>query len=268
VPIQSEHDLENSSVKTVIRINGQHYVPIKNKTVKPIVVEGVTYIPVHEDSESVHKGSAIVPKTSGHIETFKIGKITYIPIKVIPKVYRSAFKPAKKAAPKKSSVKTVIRINGEHFIPIKNKTIKPIIVEGVTYIPVHTAPESAHDASAIVPKTSGHIETFKIGKITYIPLHVIPKVHRAVFKPAKKAAPKKSSVKTVIRINGEHFVPIHNETVKPIVLEGITYIPVHAASESDNKSSAINPKKTGHIDTFKVGKITYIPLNVIPKVHR
>ena len=72
----------------------------------------------------------------------------------------------------------------------------------------------------------------------------------------------------MIRINGQHYVPIHNETVKPIVLEGITYIPVHAASESDNKSSAINPKKTGHIDTFKVGKITYIPLNVIPKVHR
>ena len=80
--------------------------------------------------------------------------------------------------------------------------MKPIVVEGVTYIPVHAAPESAHKGSAIVPKTSGHIETFKIGKITYIPIHVIPKVHRAVFKPVKNAAPKKSSVKTVIRING------------------------------------------------------------------
>jgi hypothetical protein len=54
--------------------------------------------------------------------------------------------------------------------------VKPIVVEGVTYIPVHAAPESAHKGSAIVPKTSGHIETFKIGKITYIPLNVIPKV--------------------------------------------------------------------------------------------
>jgi hypothetical protein len=70
----------------------------------------------------------------------------------------------------------VIRINGQHYVPIKNKTVKPIVVEGVTYIPVHAAPESAHKGSAIVPKTSGHIETFKIGKITYIPLNVIPKV--------------------------------------------------------------------------------------------
>jgi hypothetical protein len=146
--------------------------------------------------------------------------------------------------------------------------VKPIVVGKVTYIPVQTAPESANKSSAIVPNKTGHIDTFKVGKITYIPLNVIPKVHRAVFKPVKIVAAKKSSVNTVIRINGEDFIPIKNKTVKPIVVEGATYIPVQTAPESANKSSAIVPNKTGHIDTFKVGKITYIPLNIIPKVHR
>ena len=153
---------------------------------KPIVVQGVTYIPVHTAPESAHKGSVIAPKTSGNIETFKVGKITYIPLNVIPKVYRAVFKPVKKVAAKKSSVNTVIRINGEHYVPIKNKTVKPIVVEGVTYIPVHTAPESANKSSAIVPKKIGHIDTFKVGKITYIPLNIIPKVYRQGFKPVKK----------------------------------------------------------------------------------
>jgi hypothetical protein len=67
--------------------------------------------------------------------------------------------------------------------------VKPIVVGKVTYIPVQTAPESANKSSAIVPKKTGHIDTFKVGKITYIPLNVIPKVHRAVFKTVKKVTP-------------------------------------------------------------------------------
>lgn len=181
----------NKKVKPVIQINGEHYIPVANKTVKPIVIKGVTYIPVRAAPKSAKRSSAISPKTTSHIDTFKIKNITYIPLSVVPKVYRAVFKPTKKVVPKKTS-KTIIKINGEHYTPIKKKSVKPIVVNGITYIPVHTAPNNANKKSAIVPKTKGHIDTFKIGEITYIPLNVIPKVHRTVFKPVLKAPAKKS----------------------------------------------------------------------------
>jgi hypothetical protein len=110
--------------------------------------------------------------------------------------------------------------------------VKPIVVEGVTYIPVHTAPESVNKSSAIVPKKTGHIDTFKVGKITYIPLNVIPKVHRKIFKPVKKVSP------PVIKINGKFYIP-EKKNAKPIVVEGRTYIPVHTAPSHLNTSSSI-----------------------------
>jgi hypothetical protein len=181
----------NKKVKPVIQINGEHYVPVANKTVKSIVIKGVTYIPVRAAPKSAKRSSAIVPKTTSHIDTFKIENITYIPLSVIPKVHRAVFKPTKKVVTKKTS-KTIIKINGDYYTPITKKTFKPLVVNGITYIPVHTAPNNVNKISAIVPKTKGHIDTFKIGKITYIPLNVIPKVHRTVFKPVLKAPAKKS----------------------------------------------------------------------------
>lgn len=82
-----------------------------------------------------------------------------------------------------------------------------------------------------------------------------------VFKP-KKFTP----TKVVIKINGENFVPVKASNNKPVVIEGKTYIPVKKATEKQISSSTpINPKKEGPIDTFKVGNVTYIPLNVVPK---
>jgi hypothetical protein len=141
----------NKKVKPVIQINGEHYVPVANKTLKPITIGGVTYIPVRVAPKSAKKSSAISPKAAGHIDTFEIENITYIPLNVIPKVYRAVFKPAKKIVEKKT-IKSIIKINGEHYIPIKIKTAKNIVVNGVTYIPVHTAPTNANKKSAIVPK--------------------------------------------------------------------------------------------------------------------
>jgi hypothetical protein len=69
--------------------------------------------------------------------------------------------------------------------------VKPLVINGVTYIPVSTTPSHANKSSVIVPKKNVNIEIFKKGNITYIPLNVVPKVYRAVFKPAKKIAPKK-----------------------------------------------------------------------------
>jgi hypothetical protein len=34
--------------KIVIKVNDQHFVPVANKTVKPITKNGVVYIPVKE----------------------------------------------------------------------------------------------------------------------------------------------------------------------------------------------------------------------------
>lgn len=107
---------------------------------------------------------------------------------VIPKVYKPIFsfkvKPVKGAAPTK-----VISINGEHYIPIVNQTIKPIIVEGKQYIPVHKAPETLDVQHPIQPKVQGKINTFTIGNKTYIPLQAIPKTYRSIFKPVVKKTP-------------------------------------------------------------------------------
>jgi len=73
-------------------------------------------------------------------------------------------------------------VNGGHFVPIKGENVKPIVIEGKTYIPVHAAPKNIDTTKAIVPKNEGHINTFKIGPKTYIPISAIPKENAAVFK--------------------------------------------------------------------------------------
>lgn len=82
-----------------------------------------------------------------------------------------------------------------------------------------------------------------------------------VFKP-KKFTP----TKVVININGENFVPVKTSNNKPVVIEGKTYIPVKTATEKEISSNIpIKSNKEGPINTFKVGNVTYIPLNVVPK---
>ena len=167
-------------------------------TVKPVVVDGKTYIPVHPAPESANKTNAIVPKTNGTVNTFKIGNKTYIPVSVIPKVFRPMFK-NKVPAPVVPKSTPVIAINGEHYIPITNETVKHITFDGVTYIPVHKAPETLQINKTIAPKSKGPINTFKIGEKTYIPISVIPKVFRPAFK--NKQAPPKQPL-PVIKVNG------------------------------------------------------------------
>lgn len=71
----------------------------------------------------------------------------------------------------------VIKVNNEHFIPIQNKTLKPVVVEGVTYVPVKKAPENVITSTPILPNKEGSINTFKINNVTFIPLNIIPKVN-------------------------------------------------------------------------------------------
>ena len=143
--------------------------------------------------------------------------------------------------------------------------MKQIVVEGVTYIPVNIAPKSFKKSSEIVPKTSGHTDTFTFGKITYIPLNVVPKVLRAVFNPVKKVVPTKKTAVTkkqpVIVINNGFYVPIIDKKYKKVVVDGIVYIPVRKIPSSEKKSYKVSKANGTKIDTFNFGNnITYIPL--------
>jgi hypothetical protein len=77
--------------KAVIKINDQHFVPVDDKSIKPKVVDGIKYIPVYKAPENVNKTSAISPAKNGTIDTFKVGNVTYIPVKAVPKVFLPIF---------------------------------------------------------------------------------------------------------------------------------------------------------------------------------
>lgn len=120
---------------------------------------------------------------------------------MIPKVYRPIFNHRVISAKKQST--PVIQINGQHYVPIKNQNVKPLIVDGISYIPVHSAPKSLDVKKPIITEDEGYINTFKIGKKTYIPFSVIPKVFRPTFRNLVKPAVNKTQpITTVISING------------------------------------------------------------------
>ena len=93
--------------------------------------------------------------------------------------------------------------------------MKPVVVGNTTYIPVFKAPvDKVSSLKPITPTKSGPVDTFKIGNVHYIPLTIIPKVSSAVFRPVKKV----NTTKPVIQINGDHFVPHTDKSIKPIVI--------------------------------------------------
>ena len=49
----------------------------------------------------------------------------------------------------------MIKINGEHFIPITIKNVVPIVKDGITYIAVKRAPLSLEITKSISPKKDG-----------------------------------------------------------------------------------------------------------------
>ena len=133
--------------------------------------------------------------------------MTYIPLKVIPKVFRPAFK--NKVAPKVKAVPNnathVITVNDKHFVPITNVTVKPVVVGNTTYVPVYVANASKLDVlKPIAPKTTEKVDTFKIGNVTYIPKSIIPKVFQPLFKT-------KSPTKTIADV----IAPIFKNTTVP-----------------------------------------------------
>ena len=163
---------KENAEKHAIKINGNH---------RQIVINGTSYIPVHKVKSSAGK-SVISVNSPKKVNTFTVGEITYIPAHVVPKVYKPLFK--FKVLPYKKPVvpTTTIRINGEHYIPITNQTVKPVVIKGIKYIPVHSAPDTLEIHHPIIPKTNKKTYTLNIGGKTYIPLSVIPKVFESVFK--------------------------------------------------------------------------------------
>jgi hypothetical protein len=144
--------------------------------------------------------------------------------------------PLKPAVPK--PITRVIKVNNAFYVPITKKSVKPIVVEGVTYVPVNTVSENVVIRKPIASKSKGSVNTFKLGNQTYIPLSVIPKVYKPIFlnKPVKVT--KKSVSKTVITVNGNSFVPITDKVHKVVVVKGIKYIPVKQVAKNSIKGNS------------------------------
>ena len=81
-----------NKVATIIRVNADYFVPISEDKAQTIKVEDVEYVPVNQAPIDTNIDNAIIPKYYGKINTFKIGEENYIPLKIIPIVYRPAFK--------------------------------------------------------------------------------------------------------------------------------------------------------------------------------
>jgi len=170
---------------------------------------------------------SITPTKSGKINTIRVGKITYIPASVIPKSFRKVFTSPKR---KVSLKNPVISINGANFVPLKDKSIKPIKIEDTTYIPVEKAdPEQVSKSGIIVPKVQGKVETIKIANVTYIPLSLIPRVYRPVFRNKVVVIKVANNATHVIIVNGKNYVPVNNQTLRPVEIGGIKYLPVYKA---------------------------------------
>ena len=131
------------------------------------------------------------------------------------------------------------------------------------------APITADTSKSVKPVVDGKINTFVVANKTYVPLHVIPKVHHATFIHKKKNVTKKTTapITVVIKVNGEHFVPINDRKVTPIIKNDIKYLPVKLVPNHFEVLRPILPTKDGLIKTFTLNNHTYIPTHVIPKVY-
>jgi len=95
----------------VISVNGNNYKPVTNQNVKPVVIEGVKYVPVTVVSPTKNV-TPVVKKED--VNTFKIGNTTFVPSTVIPVVYQPSFENKADKVPVKTST--------DGAIPVKKPT--------------------------------------------------------------------------------------------------------------------------------------------------
>ena len=222
-PVKVNNQTLHSSI---IKVNGGHYIPYTGKASKPVVIGGIKYIPVRVATKAHNISTAISTTFDGKVNTFKFGNKTYIPLAVIPKAYKAVF--THKITPLVKPVpRIVLKVNDSHYVPLLNSKVKPITKNNVTYIPVREIIDKKSIKNPIASKQKGDVIVFKIGNYSYIPLNVVPKVYAPIFKNRPVAATKENANNHVIKINGKTFRPILNESHKPVVINGVNYIPVH-----------------------------------------
>ena len=71
-------------------------------------IKNVKYIPVRSAPETLEINRPIVPKTTNKTHTFTVGKNTYIPLSVVPKVFAPIFCNKKIPVNNKTLTNTVI----------------------------------------------------------------------------------------------------------------------------------------------------------------
>jgi len=96
-------------------------------------------------------------------------------------------------------------------------------------------------------------------------LKVVPKVYKAIFENIKVPVTNTTLKTTAIKINGNLYKPVVNETHKQVVVAGVTYIPVHKSKANDTIKTKIEINQQGKVNTFNIGNKTYIPLKCVPK---
>lgn len=73
-------------------MNNDYFIPILEDKAEVFEVEGVEYFTVRKATNDTNTDNAIIPVHRGKIKSFKIGEHFYIPVKIVPIVYREAFK--------------------------------------------------------------------------------------------------------------------------------------------------------------------------------
>ncbi len=110
------------------------------------------------------------------MQTVKVGNVTYVPLKAIPKKHHAAFRPIIKKNPL-----VAINVDGKLYKPVDQKNVKPVDKNGVTYLPVKEVKNPKKITNPIKSESTGPVQTFKVGNITYIPSTVVPKTYAPIF---------------------------------------------------------------------------------------
>lgn len=119
---------------------------------------------------------------------------------------------------------TVLKVNNVAYTP--NPNVKPIKIEGKTFVPVNKAPEHLEIKNPLLPSKSAKVNTVNVAGQNYIPLASLPKVLKPIFLNETVKVTPTSVNNNVIAINGKTFAPITNTTNNQIIVAGKVYTPV------------------------------------------
>ena len=130
-----------------------------------------------------------------------MGNKTYIPVSVVPEVYKPIFtgKPVKPTPSVISSI--VIKVNGKNYQPVTTKGLKELVVDGHKFIPVKKVEPESIVGNKTIGTNGAKINTFKIKDTTYIPKVVVPKVYHAVFTHNIKKTLSPTNHTVVLKVN-------------------------------------------------------------------